>query len=279
VAGGGAMSAGVRAERAHLTTPHGARAGSDLRVPPRAYLGPLLLGSLLASMIAGGIGSGLLSLAVALVAAALAGASLPPRRWWGTMVTGIVIGWALNLYLTPGTPLVGWPAVAGRHASREGAGLGLLLTLRVAGALTALQGLRAAWPGERAADAIARLLGPLERLRLPVRESRAMLGLSLRFAPLLGGEARRIARIQDLRAGRPPRGAGEWLTRRRAATVPFLVGALERAERVALALDARHYRLRPVAAAVSVGTARRVATWTSASLGAALAGVALLWRA
>src|SRR5206468_12197591 len=111
----------------------------------------------------------------------------------------------------------------------------------------------AAWPGERAADAVARLLGPLERLRVPVREARAMLGLSLRFAPLLQAEARRIARVQDLRAGRPPRGAGEWLTRRRAATVPLMVGALERAERVALALEARHYRLRPPGAVAGWG--------------------------
>jgi energy-coupling factor transporter transmembrane protein EcfT len=272
------MSAGVRAERTHLPAPSGAPARAHVLAPPPAYLGPLLLGSLLGALIAGRIETGLLTLVVALAAAVVAGTSLPPRRWWGTIVTGVVIGWTLNLYLTPGRPLAGWPEVAGRHASREGARLGFLLTLRVAGAFAALQGLRAAWPGERAADAIARLLAPLERLRVPVREARAMLGLSLRFAPLLSGEARRIARIQDLRAGRPPRGAGEWLTRRRAATVPFLVGALERAERVALALDARHYRLRPVAAAIPAGAKSRGMTWASAALGAAVAGVALLWR-
>jgi energy-coupling factor transporter transmembrane protein EcfT len=48
--------------------------------------------------------------------------------------------------------------------------------------------------------------------------------------------------VQDLRAGRPPRGAREWWQRRRAAAVPTLVSSLERAERVALALEARGYR-------------------------------------
>jgi hypothetical protein len=48
---------------------------------------------------------------------------------------------------------------------------------------------------------------------------------------------------------------------------------------VALALDARHYRLRPVAAAITAGPGSRAMTWTSATLGAALAGLALLWRA
>ena len=80
-----------------------------------------------------------------------------------------------------------------------------------------------------------------------------MLGLALRFAPMLGAETARIARVQELRAGRPPRGMGERLQRLRATVVPALVGSLERAERVALALEARHYRLRPVGMAGGLG--------------------------
>ena len=249
----------------------------------RPHLGPVLVGALLGSLVAGRLETSLLCLGVALAAAAAAGAQPPPRRWFVTLATGAALGWGLNLYLTPGSPLAAWPVLAGRHATREGLSLGLLLTLRVAGACTALQGLRVAWPGERAADAAARFLRPLERLRVPVREARAMLGLALRFAPLLQAESRRIARVQDLRAGRPPRGPREWLQRRRAATVPFMVGALERAERVALALEARHYRLRPPGAAVGWEDAGRPGqartgghAW--ALMGVSLAAVALLWR-
>lgn len=269
------MTTGVRAVRPHL------------RGPARASVAPLLCGALVGSLVAGRIEAALLCVGVGLACAVAVGAALPPRRWRVTLLTGALIGWALNLYLAAGTPLPGWPMVAGRHATREGLVLGLLLTLRMAGAFVALQGLRAVWPGERAADMMARGLAPLERLRVPVREARAMLGLALRFAPLLGTEAERIARVQDLRAGRPPRGVGEWLTRRRAATVPLMVGALERAERVALALDARHYRLRPPSAAAGwAGVAAvagppgaRLPVWIAASLGVMLAGVALLWRA
>lgn len=247
----------------------------------RPHLGPVLVGALLGSLVAGRLETAVLCLAVALGAAAAAGATPPSRRWFATLSTGAALGWALNLYLTPGTPLAGgWPALAGRPATREGLLLGLLLTLRVAGACAALQGLRAAWPGERAADAAARLLAPLEQLRVPVREARAMLGLALRFAPLVQSESRRVARVQDLRAGRPPRGAREWLQRRRAATVPLMVGALERAERVALALEARHYRLRAPGAAAGWGEAARPRgfwrPWTL--VGGSLAAVALLWR-
>jgi energy-coupling factor transporter transmembrane protein EcfT len=250
----------------------------------RPHLGPVLVGAMLGSLIAGRVETAILCLAVAILVAWAAGAPAPARRWVTMLATGGALAWALNLYLTPGRSLAAWPVLAGRHATEEGLTMGLLLTLRFAGACAALHGLRAAWPGERAADAAARWLAPLERLRVPVREARAVLGLSLRFAPLLGAEAARIARVQDLRAGRPPRGAREWLQRRRASTVPTLVGALERAERVALALEARHYRLRPAGAAVGppndaarVSTALSAAPWVAAGTG--LAALALLWRA
>jgi energy-coupling factor transport system permease protein len=193
-----------------------------------------------------------------------------------------LLAWAFNLYLTPGRSFdPPWPAVLGRTATREGLALGLLLTLRMAGAITALQGLRAAWPGEEAADTAARWLAPLERLHVPVGETRAMIGLSLRFMPLLQSEALRITRVQDLRAGRPPRGAREWMQRRRAAAVPVMVGALERAERVALALEARHYRLRPAgarSARAGTGGAGRRAAALAGVAGVSIAALALLWR-
>ena len=248
----------------------------------RAHLGPALVGAMLGALVAGRIETALLCLLVATGAAIAASATVPTRRWRIMMATGAALGWALNLYLTPGRPLAGpWPVLAGRHATEAGLDLGLLLTLRFAGACVALLGLKAAWPGERAADSAARWLAPLQRLGVPVSEARAVLGLSLRFAPLLGAEAARIGRVQALRAGRPPRGARERLERLRAGTVPAMVGALERAERVALALESRHHRLRPAGAslgrpgAASQGSG---ADRVSLALGAALAALAIFWR-
>lgn len=244
----------------------------EVRAAP-SHLGPLLIGAMAGSLIAGRIETALLCFGVALVAAAAAGARMPSPRWFAMLAIGVVLAIVLNVYLTPGTPLVGVPAFAGSTPTREGLDMGLLLIVRMAGAIAGLQGLRAAWPGEIAADRIARRLAPLERLRVPVSEARAMIGLSLRFLPLVQSEAGRIARVQDLRAGRPPRGAREWWQRRRAAAVPVLVGALERAERVALALDARHHRLRPMDGKEA---GRSAPGWALA--GVALAAVAALWR-
>jgi energy-coupling factor transporter transmembrane protein EcfT len=238
-----------------------------------AAAAPLLVGTLVGSLVAGRLETGLLCLAIAAGTALALGAPWPSRAWRITLAGSVLIGWLLNLYLTPGAPLAGWPAVLSRTPTREGLALGALLGLRLAGAMASLQGLRAAWPGERAADAAARVLAPLQRLRVPVRDLRVLLGLALRFAPLVEREGRRIARIQDLRAGRRPRGFGEWLRRRRAAAVPTMVSALERAEWVALALESRGYRSRPLEAA---SDARRVSPWGLA--GAAVAGVAVFWR-
>jgi energy-coupling factor transporter transmembrane protein EcfT len=239
-----------------------------------SHLGPLLVGALFGALVAGRIETACACLALALVVSGIAGARPPGRRWFATLVVASVVAWAFNLYLTPGRPLgPPWPVIAGRLPTREGLALGLLLVLRMVGALTAIQGLRRAWPGEEAADVVARALAPLQRLRVPVLETRAMIGLSLRFMPLLDAEARRIARIQDLRAGRAPRGAGEWLQRRRAAVVPAMVGALERAERVAMALEARHHTLRPIAAPRT----RPPRAYALAGVGVVL--VSALWRA
>jgi energy-coupling factor transport system permease protein len=127
------------------------------------------------------------------------------------------------------------------------------------------------WPGERAADEIAARLAPLERIGLPVHRARATVGLALRFAPLLAEEGGRIARLQALRAGGPARGWVEGVRRRRASLVPLVVAALERAEQVALALEARHYRVRPL-------PARTPAPWLASGSALALFAAALLWR-
>lgn len=239
----------------------------------RPAMGWVLIGTLCGALVAGRWETGAACLGLAIALGMAAGAQRPSGRWSVGLLGSLMVGWGLNLYLTPGEALAGWPVILSRPATREGLALGALLALRLLGATASLQGLRAAWPGERAADAVLGALGPLRRLGLPVREARMMLGLAVRFAPLLERESRRIAAVQALRAGRPPRGAREWLERRRAAAVPTLVGALERADRVALALEARHYRLRPTA---GERPERSLLPWKLA--GATLFGAALLWR-
>jgi energy-coupling factor transport system permease protein len=232
---------------------------------------PLLLGAMVGALVAARFETALACVAVGVACTAAAGAGWPRRAWWTTVIVGALMAVAVNAWLVDGTALP-WPAVAGRPATREGVRLGALLALRLAGAAVAVHGLRAAWPGTRAADEAARLLRPLERVGFPVHGARAVLGLALRVAPVLRDEARRIERLQGLRAGRAARGWGERLERHRATAVPALVAALERAEQTALALEARHWRSRPLPGP----GARAGAVWGWA--GAGLAAASLLWR-
>jgi len=237
--------------------------------------GPLLVGALVAALVATRWESAVLALAVALLTAAYAGARPPGRAWWAGLAAGAALALALNAWLTPGRPLAGVPVLFGHAATSEGLRGGALVVLRMLGALAAVQGLRALLPGDAAADALARALAPLERAGLPVGNARAILGLSARVVPMLRDEWLRVARVQRLRAGGPPHGAAARLRALRAGAVPALTGALERADRVALALEARHYRVRPLAPPGTQRSGGSIAGW---SVAAVLVAACALWR-
>jgi len=230
----------------------------------------LLVGTMIGAMVAARFETAIGCAALAIVMARAAGGRLPDRRWLWALAGGALLAIVLNLYLTPGRRIAAL-SPGGLTATIEGLRFGSLLALRLIGATAALQGLRAAWPGERAADEIARLLGPLERWRVPVGEARLMIGLATRFMPIVQEEGGRIARLQALRLGGQARGLGQRIDRLRATMIPALVSAVERAERTAIALEARHYRVREAPPGLA-GSARG---WIAS---AAVVVFALSWR-
>ena len=237
------------------------------RCPPLAA-GPVLLGTLIASLVAGRLETALGCVALASLTAAWAGAGWIRPRDAVMLGMGAATAIVLNVFLVRGAPLFALPgAWAG---SREGLAAGSLFALRLAGAGLSLHGLRSAWPGERAADELAGRAGFLERVHVPVRTARAVVGLALRFAPLVAAEARRISALQEHRAGGVPRGRGQWVIRCRALVVPLMICTLERAERVALGMEARHYRVRPVA--------RVPRSFAAEAVALGVVAVSIFWR-
>lgn len=237
-----------------------------------ATLAPLLIGTLAGALVAARFETALGCLALGAALARAAGARTPGRAAGMLFAGGAALSLALNLYLTVGRPIPGLPPVLGARATWEGLGLGVLLSLRVLGAGAALLGLGALWPGERGVDAIARAVRPLRRIGLPVGEARTVAALAWRFRPAVEAEAARIAGLQALRAGRAPRGPAERIARLRACVVPTVVASLERAERVALALQARH------ASAREAPPGPRPA-WGARLAGLGVALTSLAWRA
>ena len=246
----------------------GGHAGTAARA--RRNAAALLIGALAGAIVAGRWEMLALTLVVAAAATRLAGAAPPGANWARTLLSSVALAIALNLYLVPGDPLV-LPVVFGAAATWEGLRQGAGFATRLVVAAVALHGLRFAWPGEQAADELADRVRWLERFGVPVRRMRAMLGLAIRFLPMLRDEAARIGAIQRLRAGYPPRGLAERIERLRAVLIPALVGSLERAGAVALALEARHYRMREPARMPRAEWPARIAGWSLAVLG-------LLWR-
>ena len=104
------------------------------------------------------------------------------------------------------------------------------------------------------ADALEVLLSPLSRFGFPAHECALMVGMALRFIPLLMEETDRITRAQLSRGARLDQGG---LFRRIMAFLPVLIPLFviifRRADEIALAMEARgygdgqgHTRLRPL---------------------------------
>ena len=95
-----------------------------------------------------------------------------------------------------------------------------------------------------AAEAIERLLRPLQRVRIPVHEVSLLLVLSLSFIPIFLDEAEALVRAHRVKVGGVRWG---WRDRARAVVpllVPLFLSVQRRADELGVAMDARCYNPR-----------------------------------
>ncbi len=128
------------------------------------------------------------------------------------------------------------------------------------------------------ADGLERLLSPFARWGFPAHECAMMVGVALRFIPLLMEETDRIIRAQLSRGARLDQGG---LFRRVMAffpvLIPLFVIVFRRADEMALAMEARGYR------GGEGRTRRRPLSWKKSDTGATISVVCsvaafLAWR-
>jgi energy-coupling factor transport system permease protein len=124
----------------------------------------------------------------------------------------------------------------------EGLVVGVRMALRLVGMLGGA--ILLTWTTEpiRLADGMARLFGFLERVRVPVRDLAMVLTLSLRFLPTVLEEAERIVLAQRARGARFEGGPVVRARRMLPLAVPLFAGCLARADRLAVAMEARGWR-------------------------------------
>ena len=92
------------------------------------------------------------------------------------------------------------------------------------------------------ADAAEKLLAPLERLGVPVRQGTLVLSIALRFVPTLSQEAENIVAAQTARgADLENKGALAYARACVPLIVPLFANALRHAENLGRAMDARCY--------------------------------------
>ncbi len=202
------------------------------RLDPRTKLlgFGVLVGALFAS---GTVGSLVVTAAIALATVA---ARLPARR-----TLAALRGMAWILVLT-----VAFQALWAGPARLGGVEAGILVGVRMAIRLVAMlmAALLLTWTTEpiRLADGMARLFGFLERLRVPVRDLAMVLTLALRFLPTVMEEAERLVTAQRARGARFEGGPVARARRLLPLAVPLFSGCLLRADRLALAMEARGWR-------------------------------------
>lgn len=90
------------------------------------------------------------------------------------------------------------------------------------------------------AEALRRLLSPLGRLGVPVRDATTALSIALRFLPMTAEELERVRAAQMSRgAAFEDGGATQRLRAYGGLMIPLFVGLFHRADRLACAMDAR----------------------------------------
>ncbi|MEJ5309365.1 MAG: energy-coupling factor transporter transmembrane component T [Anaerolineae bacterium] len=140
------------------------------------------------------------------------------------------------------TPLWTWGPV---YVSAAGLLNGALLVLRFAALILALSWLSFCISTAEIVRALDALLAPLTKIGLPTHAFVLMVQVTLRFLPLLALEAERIAKSQASRGAEWGTGRGGLLRRARQALpllVPLFLTGLQRAENLALAMQARGYQ-------------------------------------
>jgi len=152
----------------------------------------------------------------------------------------LILTFALNAWATSGRPAIPIPLGLGA-LTYEGLARGLFLVFRLSALVLGTSLLTLTTSPLGLADGLESLLSPLKRLRVPVHELAMTTTIALRFVPMLVDE---VDRLQKAQLARGADFTGGPIKRVRAVfplLLPLLVSAFGRADRLAVAMEARCY--------------------------------------
>ncbi|PIE54703.1 MAG: transporter [Dethiosulfovibrio peptidovorans] len=146
----------------------------------------------------------------------------------------------INIFFTSGTPVA---TLGPLSITREGLRMGAYMALRLLFLVLFANLLTVTTSPMALADGLEALLSPFKRFGLPAHEIAMMMTIALRFIPTLINETDRIMKAQLARGADLDRGG---LLKRLKAFVPVLIPlfviVFQRADDLAVAMEARCYR-------------------------------------
>lgn len=174
---------------------------------------------------------------LAMVAAAGLSLGFVWRNVW-SLKWLLAIIFVMHALLAEGTPIVSWFP----RFTVEGILMGAMFAWRIGLMVSVASIVTATTSPVDLGDGVEKLLGPLNRVGVPVHELAMISVIALRFVPTLLDEAVRIMKAQ---MGRGASFEGGPIARAKSAVpilIPLFTSAFRRADDLALAMDARCYR-------------------------------------
>lgn len=152
----------------------------------------------------------------------------------------ITFAFVINVFLTPGTPLV---SVWFLTITHEGLYRAALMAIRLLMLITGTSLLTLTTSPIVLTDGIERLLTPLKKIGVPAHELAMMMTIALRFIPTLIEETDKIMKAQMARGADFE--SGNIIQRAKGMVpllVPLFISAFRRADELAIAMEARCYQ-------------------------------------
>lgn len=152
----------------------------------------------------------------------------------------LLITVVFNLFLTPGTTLIGYKKL---RITYEGLQLAISMALRLSFLVIGASIMTLTTTPNQLTDALEKLLKPLNKIHVPVHEIAMMMSIALRFIPILLEETDKIMKAQTARgADFETGGFIKKIKNLIPLLVPLFVSAFRRAVDLAMAMEARCYR-------------------------------------
>ena len=161
-------------------------------------------------------------------------------RGMRAMMFLLVLTVAVNLFLTPGEPLV---QIWKLKITKEGLALAVTMAVRLSFLIIGSSVMTLTTTPNNLTDGMESLMKPLEKLKVPVHEIAMMMSIALRFIPILLEETDKIMKAQIARGADFE--SGNVLKKAKAMVpllVPLFISAFRRANDLAMAMEARCYR-------------------------------------